>query len=1054
MGANKIIKCTECASALRIPAKKHIKFTCPHCGREFEYINGRPLIEARKRKKKFLTFVGIATLFLIGFVIFKVATKLQNIEETQAYAQKDSIYDNFREKYQYQYQMIGLQKFEDNSCLLIISEPPSHITEESIEDFFDDYNNDLLIKQHRIGYDGWVKDVVVCVNGLNKKKFDKMLSKLQTDLFHTDYKFYTIPLDSMPNEQFFLSENLNVQVSSDELYNWFIKDGEKLKKLKPQDSFYSETKTLSDFFNVIDTNGYFNSPEGIYYSKNTGFVVWILSKNSNLDKQKENARKFAIDSDIILGAISINNYVAIIGREREVSVLELPPLRVETILLLAKNSNKEDGLSQSFEYDNWFLGKQKGEKDWYFAWLCDELINTEYGNLLNWTDHVLKSWTDCNSLGCEYIDFPDPMEYPFKQPLFDLLKFQSLGYNWSSENLTYSFDYDSIYDIQATLGGTGCLPITYIPEWKDKKDSTSIETDKEDSYDYFSNLNNPNIARVVQYQTLYQIFQNCNIRADYEHVIYYNENIDKTILYNNSLYFIDKIISLTDEEIAEIANKKIKKISINRNERLEQESIFKQRKFNLNTWDDWELTTKNRELKKQLNQCENYIDYLTYFSKEELIFLQNYFSYLDENKKDFYLKSLTLPRRNQEEIDMIDDLLEQKVAELNNNYYTSYAPYLVYKNIRESSNKFLNRLAFNRPTMVYEYWIKSEYEKELNKYEKYLTTEKKKINSLLSKYAEYFNLDKTIIKENFICNQNNNINSWVKTPLIVETWNNIDSVRLYGGHNLYSIPNKFRFSVKLKKGHITKSNEGKGIYEIAESEKGNIKSILKTHIKENKIGIRNFYADDAVNIAKNRADVIPPKPRTVRGFDATDHLPIKREANFIIVGDEKIQNHSEIIEHLVQNKQSGKITFENFTINEVTATMTNANVKQVARLKGGKTTTISKEFAQLDFSKWTHTKVGNIIEVKIPNTKSATGQTYAKISLKERFFESIKSIFNRIKRKKDPWIEFKKELKNLNIPENEIKIQIQYEIQNGSIVENHIKFNDNEQRINNTTNIA
>jgi len=964
MATNKIIKCSECANALRIPANKHIIFTCPHCGRKFEYINGRPLIEARKRKKRFRTFVSIAALLLIGFVVFKIATKPQNIIETQAYAQKDAIYDNFREKYQYQYQMIGRKDFEDNSSLLIISEPPTHISEESLETFFANYNSDLSIRKHRVGYDGWVKDVVVCINGLNEKKFDKMLSKLQTDLFHTDYKSYTIPLDSMPNEQFFLPENLNLQVSSDELYNWFIRDGEKLKKLNPQGEINSETKTLSSFFNAIDANGHFNSPEGIYYSENPGFVVWILSKNSNLDKQKADARKFTIDSDIILGAISNNSYVAIVGREREISVLELPPLRVEVLLLLAQNSDKEDGLAQSFEYNMWFLVKQEqnNHKDWYFAWLCDELINTEYGNLLNWTDHVLKSWTDCNSMGCEYIDFPNPIEYPFGKPLSkEILKCNSLVYNWSSKNLTYSLDYDDIYEIQATLGGTGCLPITYIPTWSNKKDSVSIGPFKEDGYDYFSNLNNPNIARVVQYQTLYQIFQNAEIKyyKDYsvydyinEEDEYVNRNHNYNVLYRYGSQILKKITSLTDDDIKNISLKIAQKDK-------KYEQVFKKLKEILDTYPDSELTKEELEFKDNISKSNNVIDFFALRYKQELLDLKETVSSLSSYEKESISKNIASPR--------------------------------IYHN--ENA---------------------------------------KKINTLLKKYAEYLGFNKTTIKDDFINSQNNNMNSWVKTPLIVETWNNLDSTYWEGGNDLVSRTNKFKFSNELTKGKII--DEGKGVYTIAASEKGNIKGILKTHIRENKIGIRNFYADDAVNIAKNRTDIIPAKPRA-RGFSTTDHLSIKKvKDGFTFItetGETKIvKDYAQLKDYLVTKNQKATIIFEDFSVNEVKATINSADISQTARLSKENLPNFAVDYSTAKYKPISENKFEVTLNFKGKNSNTT-------LEIKNTPIEKVKNYIDKLggsnKNAKDI-------IKDLNIQRNDVKKidKLIFEL-DGIIGDNNIK---------------
>jgi hypothetical protein len=69
-------------------------------------------------------------------------------------------------------------------------------------------------------------------------------------------------------------------------------------------------------------------------------------------------------------------------------------------------------------------------------------------------------------------------------------------------------------------------------------------------------LNNPNIARVVQYQTLYQIFQNANIKA-YKDYYYRNEdtniNHNYNVLYQYGLQIIEKISFLSDDDIKNIS---------------------------------------------------------------------------------------------------------------------------------------------------------------------------------------------------------------------------------------------------------------------------------------------------------------------------------------------------------------------------------------------------------------------------------------------------------------------------------------------------------------------
>src|SRR5207247_1453189 len=53
---------------------------------------------------------------------------------------------------------------------------------------------------------------------------------------------------------------------------------------------------------------------GVFLSEEPGLVIWSFSRTAPLDSQRREARQFALDSDILLGAIGSPDQVAIIGR--------------------------------------------------------------------------------------------------------------------------------------------------------------------------------------------------------------------------------------------------------------------------------------------------------------------------------------------------------------------------------------------------------------------------------------------------------------------------------------------------------------------------------------------------------------------------------------------------------------------------------------------------------------------------------------------------------------------------------------------------------------------
>lgn len=81
---------------------------------------------------------------------------------------------------------------------------------------------------------------------------------------------------------------------------------------------------------------------------NPGIVVWWLPYGTSLDAWKIEARQFAIESDLLIGALIKNEQGALlVGRARQAPLFYLPSMRVEILQLLSKV--QEFQLVQSFE---------------------------------------------------------------------------------------------------------------------------------------------------------------------------------------------------------------------------------------------------------------------------------------------------------------------------------------------------------------------------------------------------------------------------------------------------------------------------------------------------------------------------------------------------------------------------------------------------------------------------------------------------------------------------------------------------------------------------------
>jgi hypothetical protein len=473
---------------------------------------------------------------------------------------------------------------------MVLSEPPDHVNLEGIKNLCKGYHTYIELKQDTIGYDGWVKDVVIAINGATKPKIDQLEREMSQYLFHTSYKSYHLDLPVDALAQSFPDNNLNYQISAGEIRKWFLID---------QEEFFQNTdsSTLLTLSNILS-----NSNQGIFYSAKPGFVLWLIPVNSEISNKMEEIRQFALDADLILGAISSRGNIAIIGRERDAGINDLPPLRTETILQLA--AANEYQLAQSYERTNLFAGKLPGGKDWAPIYLSNELLNTEYGSLLNITDQMLKSWSMNGRIEYENFHHPKPSFFTFSDGVMNELNANTLTFNWNTKGATYSINTGEY--IIVALNRTGSLPVTYIPENMPNLLTESVRGCEVDAYNYFSCLNNSNLIRVVQYASLYQIFKLFQIRASVPFSLpnkkptdilekqafvllksiqkYDNAALDRMIEKNNhyadNLCSMKMTVSLIDKELGEDGLRRMAAIIANPRQNREKDTVLVSLTFN------------------------------------------------------------------------------------------------------------------------------------------------------------------------------------------------------------------------------------------------------------------------------------------------------------------------------------------------------------------------------------------------------------------------------------------------------------------------------------------
>ena len=195
-------------------------------------------------------------------------------------------------------------------------------------------------------------------------------------------------------------------------------------------------------------------------------------------------------------------------------------MRQETLLMLASTEKEE--LSQSYERNNLFAGKLPGGKDYAPILLSDELSHTEYGNILNVTDQMLKSWSENGDVEYHAFAYPKPLDWAFNDGVLRDLGVSELTYNWNTSGAGYIVDEEDGLKVYA-VNRTGSLPVSYIPGKTDKiTENDPVYRSGEKAYDFYSRLSSPELVKVVQYASMYQIFLNLDIHVQHDSQNYSN----------------------------------------------------------------------------------------------------------------------------------------------------------------------------------------------------------------------------------------------------------------------------------------------------------------------------------------------------------------------------------------------------------------------------------------------------------------------------------------------------------------------------------------------------
>ncbi len=435
------------------------------------------------------------------------------------------LWQSFRNLHPFHIQTLALSEPDaQGQRVLVISEaPPSFYRdkpEAALKDIFGARLAAVKTERHVMGADGFTEDFVVTLTpaggDLGLDSLADSLGVLAWQLYGTTYGANVAPLLAPAGD---MHEGMppNISVTPAELNSWLI---EQPAQLAGDDG---TSATLAERF-AANASGVFASD---------GIEVLLLDRKADLAGQGAALRRFEIDADLIVGAIADNaDHLAIVGRQRTTSLTVLPPLRTETILLVASASGEAE-LAQSYERNRVFAGKlptgPQAGKDWAPILLSDQLVDTEFGSLLNLTDQLLKSWSQAGTVNYENFDYPKPTGYPFGElALSEKLQSPETLFNWNTSGFGSVFQFGD-YGIYA-VARTGSLPITYGSDvFGEGMQTGQLKAEEETAWDYFSNQRDPNLVRVVQYSALYQIFHSFPVAVGRQAVMGDRKAVDASI---------------------------------------------------------------------------------------------------------------------------------------------------------------------------------------------------------------------------------------------------------------------------------------------------------------------------------------------------------------------------------------------------------------------------------------------------------------------------------------------------------------------------------------------
>jgi hypothetical protein len=443
-----------------------------------------------------------------------------------------SAWSEFRREHPYPYQAISIKPLGERMFALILSEPAPRTSKEELLKLLQvAFGSDFRAAERKrwfIGEDGWVEDIVIHVRANEAFEDDPLRDPLLRDrvaLLHSALYGTTFggDLEVVHGGDVNRASTIATpRVSLLELRTWLADPALLWRRVNTDGSTRKNWPTLA----ADHEQGTWISADGTLVMLTFPIAILTAAQSdpAALEPLRAPVRELAVASDVVFGGAWTDEQVAILARPRTRPLSVVPPLRFETIAMLATQSGAR--LEQSFVTDSVFAGRLNAGRDawkeWAPVYVSAPIVDTELGTLMILADQILKSWSEAGFIEYRYFTYPKPRSFPFGEgPLSEILRerlrIPETLFNWSTTGSAVVAHTDGFKAL--VVGRAGALPVSYGGRWNGSRPMRDLLAYEEQGWRYFAAQHDQILARVAQYITLFQLFRAIDMDRAPEHTV-------------------------------------------------------------------------------------------------------------------------------------------------------------------------------------------------------------------------------------------------------------------------------------------------------------------------------------------------------------------------------------------------------------------------------------------------------------------------------------------------------------------------------------------------------